>query len=85
MKIFNACISICLTITSIFLNWGKQHQHFVFVVNDDTLVSHVKCKICTKAMGKEQLLGPKFDSLCKNVGKKKATSTMLSVDNDAFY
>lgn len=36
-------------------------------------------------MGKEQLSGPKFDSLCKNVGKKKATSTMLSVDNDAFY
>jgi hypothetical protein len=55
------------------------------VVNDDTLVTHVKCKICTKAMGKKQLLGPKFDSLRKNVGKKKATSTMLSVDNDAFY
>jgi hypothetical protein len=55
------------------------------VVYDDTLVSHVKCKICTKVMGKKQVLGPKFDSLCNNASKKKATSTMLSVPNCAFY
>jgi hypothetical protein len=55
------------------------------VVSDDTHVAHVKCKNCTKAMGKEQLLGPKFNFLCKNASKKKATSTMLNVANGAFY
>ncbi len=55
------------------------------VLNEDKLVTHVQCKICTKVMGKKKFFVPKFDYFCKHVGRKKVTSPMLGVPKGTFY
>jgi hypothetical protein len=37
-----------------------------------------------KGYGKEKLLAPKFDYICKHVGRKKTTSPMFSVPKGRF-
>ncbi len=59
--------------------WAKN------VLNENGLITHVWCKICTKVMVKENLLVPKFDSLCKHASRKKVTSPMFSVPRGTFY
>jgi hypothetical protein len=61
------------------LPWAKN------VLNEDGLITHVPCKICTKVMVKENLFVPKFDYLCKHVYRKKVTSPMFSVPTGTFY
>lgn len=59
------------------LNWKFQDTWIAnlpwvkVVLNEDKLVTHVCYKICTKVMGKEKLVDPKFDSFWKHVGRKK--------------
>ncbi len=55
------------------------------VLSEDGLVTHDWCKMQTKVSGKDKLLVPKFDSLCKHVVRKKATSPMPGVPKGTFY
>jgi len=55
------------------------------VLSENGLVKHVQSKICTKVMGKEKLLVPKFDYLHKHVGKKQVTTPMFDVPKGIFY
>jgi hypothetical protein len=61
------------------LPWAKN------VLNEDGLITHVWCKICTKVMVKENLLVPKFDFLCKHASREKVTSPMFNVPKGTFY
>lgn len=54
-------------------SWAAKLPWAESVLSEDGLVTHVQCKICTKVSGKDKLLVPKFDSLCKHAGRKKAT------------
>ncbi len=66
-------------------SWAAKLPWAESVSSEDGLVTHVSCKICTKVSGKDKLLAPKFDSLCKHAGRKKATSPMPGVPKGTFY
>lgn len=38
--------------------------------------NHVKCIVCSIVKGKDVILGPKFDTLDKHVGKTKVVQDM---------
>jgi hypothetical protein len=66
-------------------SWAAKLPWAESVSSEDRLVTHVLCKICTKVSGKDKLLAPKFDSLCKHASRKKFTSPMPGVPKGTFY
>jgi hypothetical protein len=49
------------------------------------LLHNVKCKICRHVEGKDKLLAIKWDSLCKQVGCKKAQKNIGSMKKGESY
>lgn len=53
------------------LPWAELHR------GSDGLYESVKCLVCSTITGKPKLLGPKWDTLQKHSGKRKATKNMI--------
>ena len=50
--------------------WAKLFQ------GADGLYEYVKCAVCSTIIGKPKLMGPKWDTLSKHNGKRKATKNL---------
>jgi hypothetical protein len=55
------------------------------IIDGDGLVSFIRCKVCSKVEGRNNLLIPKLDFLLKHSGKRKATFVILGVKVREFY
>ncbi len=61
------------------LPWEKKF------IDGDSLVSFVRCTICSKVEGRKKLLIPKLDYLLKHLGRRKTTFAMPKVKVGEFY
>jgi len=55
------------------------------IIGDDALVSQVRCTIYNKILRKPKFLAPKFDTLHKHIGRRKATIPSLGVAIGEYY
>ncbi len=65
--------------------WSAKLPQVEFVVGVDGKVHQVKCKVCSKIQGKEELLALKLDSLWKHCGRRKTLTNVRGVCKVSEY
>lgn len=66
-------------------SWAAKLPWAEAVIGSDGRVTHVRCKVCSEAQGREKLLVPKIDSLWKHAGWRKALADMGKIWHGEYY